>query len=82
MWEELCVSHVDIDSLTGCITELLYPPGLYIVFQTANSDMKALLKEKKRAFRLGNKEELKTVQKELRTRPAVSPVSSKYSMIV
>ena len=31
-----------------------------------NPDIKALLKEKKRVFRSGNKEELKAVQKELR----------------
>ena len=48
----------------------LYPPGLYSVFSNSkpwiNPDIKALLKEKKRAFRSESKEELKAVQKELR----------------
>ena len=43
---------------------------MYSVFSNSkpwiNPDIKALLKEEKKAFRSGNKEELKAVQKELR----------------
>ena len=58
----------------------LYPPRLYNVFLTANPDIKALLKEKKRAFRSGNKEELKAVQKELRTKIREGKNSSRRKM--
>ena len=76
--EELCVSHgEDIDSLTGCIMAYInfcvdntVPTRTVRCFSNSkpwiNPDIKALLKEKKRVFRSGNKEELKAVQKELR----------------
>ena len=78
VWEKLCISHgEDIDSLTGCITDYInfcvdntVPTRTVQCFSNSkpwiNPDIKALLKEKKRVFRSGNKEELKAVQKELR----------------
>lgn len=66
MWEELCVSHgEDIDSLTGCITDYinLCVDNTVRCFSNSkpwiNPNIKALLKEKKRAFRSGNREELR-----------------------
>ncbi len=71
MWEELCSSHgEDIDSLTDCITENTVPFGTVQCFPNnkpwINHEIKALLKGKKRAFRSGDKEELKAVQRGLR----------------
>ena len=78
VWEELCVSHgEDIDSETDCIMDYInfcvdntVPTRTVRCFSYSkpwiNPNIKALLKEKKRAFRSGNKEELKAVQKELR----------------
>ncbi|KAI5086634.1 hypothetical protein C0J45_23309 [Silurus meridionalis] len=78
MWEELCNPHgEDIDSLTDCITDYInfcventVPTRTVRCFPNnkpwINPDMKTLLKEKKRVFKSGNKEELKTVQRELR----------------
>lgn len=73
-WEVLSDSHgVDIDSLTTCITDHI----IFCVENTVptrtiqcfpnnkpwiNADIQALLKEKKRAFRSGNKEELKSAE--------------------
>ena len=48
-----------------------YPPGLQCFSNNKpwiTPDIKALLKGKKRAFRSGNKDELKNVQRELRRR--------------
>ena len=78
VWEELCVSHgEDIDSLTDCLTDYInfcvdntVPNRTVQCFSKSkpwiNPDIKALITEKNRAFRSGNKEELKAVQKELR----------------
>ena len=77
VWEELCEGHgEDIDSLTTCITDNIHfcventvPTKTVRCFSNnkplINPDIKALLKEKKRAFRSGHKEELRAVQKEL-----------------
>ncbi|KAI5095207.1 hypothetical protein C0J45_15282 [Silurus meridionalis] len=77
MWEELCNPHgEDIDSLTDCITDYInfcventVPTRTVWCFPNnkpwINPDMKTLLKEK-RVFKSGDKEELKTVQRELR----------------
>ncbi|KAI5104598.1 hypothetical protein C0J45_6224 [Silurus meridionalis] len=78
MWEELCNPHgEDIDSLTDCITDFInfcventVPTRTVLCFPNnkpwINPDIKTLLKEKTRVFKSGNKEELKTVQRELR----------------
>lgn len=78
MWEELCNPHgEDIDSLTDCITDYIkfcventVPTRTVRCFPNnkpwINPDIKTLLKEKKRVFKSGNKEELKTVQRELK----------------
>ncbi|CAM4731262.1 unnamed protein product [Leuciscus chuanchicus] len=78
VWEELCSPHgEDIDSLTDCITDYInfcventVPTRIVRCFPNnkpwINHDIKTLLKEKKKVFRSGNKEELKTVQRELR----------------
>ena len=62
VWEELCVSHGEvIDSLIGCITDYInfcadnaVPTRTAQCFSNSkpwiNLDIKALLKEKKRAF--------------------------------
>ena len=75
VWEELCVSHgEDMDSLTGCITDYInfcvdntVPTSTVRCFSNSkpwiNPGIKAFLKEKKRAFRSENKDELKAVQK-------------------
>ncbi|TWW59246.1 hypothetical protein D4764_06G0007760, partial [Takifugu flavidus] len=67
----------DIENLTKCITDYIdfcventVPTRTVRSFSNSKPwitrDMKALLKEKKRAFVSGDKEELKTVQRELR----------------
>ncbi|TWW68206.1 hypothetical protein D4764_19G0000040 [Takifugu flavidus] len=67
----------DIDNLTNCITDYInfcventVPTRTVRSFSNSKPwitpDIKALLKEKKRAFVSGDKEELKTVQRELR----------------
>nr|XP_057907087.1 uncharacterized protein LOC131104187 [Doryrhamphus excisus] len=78
VWEELFHPHGDdIDSLTDCITDYInfcventVPTRTVRCFSNnkpwINPDIKALLKEKKRVFKSGNREELKAVQKELR----------------
>ena len=67
VWEDFCDSHgEDIDSLTNCITdynnfcvENIIPLRIVLCFSNnkpwINPDIKALLKEKKRAFKSGNK---------------------------
>ena len=76
--EVFCDAHgKDIDSLTHCITDYInfcventVPTRTVQCFSNnkpwITPDIKALLKEKKRAFKSGNKEELKNVQRELR----------------
>ncbi|XP_062863986.1 tyrosine-protein kinase receptor [Trichomycterus rosablanca] len=78
VWEELCDPNgEDIDSLTHCITDYVnfcventVPTKTVRCFSNnkpwINPDIKALLKKKKRAFRSGDKDELKAVQRELR----------------
>ncbi|TWW76585.1 hypothetical protein D4764_13G0012470 [Takifugu flavidus] len=77
-WDVLCEPHrEDIDGLTTCITDYIN----FCVENTVHTrkvrcfpnnkpwvtpDLKALLNEKKRVFRSGDKEELRRVQKELR----------------
>lgn len=67
----------DIDSLTQYITDYInfyventVPTRTVQCFSNnkpwINLDIKVLLKEKKRVFRSGNKEQLKTVQRQLR----------------
>ncbi|KAI4875879.1 hypothetical protein NFI96_009456 [Prochilodus magdalenae] len=78
VWEELSDPNgEDIDSLTNCITDYVnfcventVPTKIVRCFSNnkpwINPDIKALLKEKKRVFRSGDKDELKAVQRELR----------------
>ncbi|KAI3375899.1 hypothetical protein L3Q82_004163 [Scortum barcoo] len=73
-----CDAHgEDIDSLTHCLTDYInfcventVPTRTVRSFSNSKPwitpDIKALLKEKRRAFVSGNKEELKSVQRELR----------------
>lgn len=78
-WEVLCGAHdeKDIDSLTCCITDYIHfcvesivPTRTVRCFSNnkpwVNPELKALLNEKKRIFRSGDKEELRSVQKELK----------------
>ncbi|KAJ4920918.1 hypothetical protein JOQ06_000173 [Pogonophryne albipinna] len=77
-WDVFTDSHgEDINGLTDCITdymnfceEHIVPTRTVQCFPNnkpwITPDIKALLKDKKRAFRSGNREELKTVQRELR----------------
>lgn len=61
MWEELCDPHgEDINSLIHCITDYINRLSTQL-----DRDIKALLREKKRAFTYWNKERRKTVQKGL-----------------
>lgn len=78
MWEEFCDSHgEDIESLTNCITEYVnfcventIPTRTIRYFsynkRWINPDIKVLQEEKKRAFKSGDKDELKAVQRRLR----------------
>ena len=78
VWEELCDPHgEDIDNLTDCITDYInfcventVPTRTVRCFSNnkpwINPEIKVLLKEEKRAFKSGDKEELKAVQRELR----------------
>lgn len=77
-WDVLCEPHgEDIDDMTDCITEYIrfcehtttptrtvhcFPNNKPLI----TSDLKALLNKKKRAFRSGDREELRRVQHELR----------------
>lgn len=76
-WEVLCEPHgVDIDNLTDCVTEYInfcvdctVPVKSIRCFPNnkpwVTKDIKALLNEKKKAFRLGDKEAAKEVQRRL-----------------
>ncbi|TWW76503.1 hypothetical protein D4764_13G0011650 [Takifugu flavidus] len=77
LWDAFSDAHgEDIDNLTHCITDYINFCVNTVPTRTVQSfsnskpwitpDIKALLKEKKRAFVSGNKEELKSAQKELR----------------
>ncbi|KAI3372979.1 hypothetical protein L3Q82_023423, partial [Scortum barcoo] len=78
LWDVFSNSHgEDIDSLTHCLTDYInfcventVPTRTVRSFSNSKPwitpDIKALLKEKRRAFVSGNKEELKSVQRELR----------------
>ncbi|KAI4881116.1 hypothetical protein NFI96_026359, partial [Prochilodus magdalenae] len=78
VWEELSDPNgEDIDSLTHCITDYVnfcventVHTKTILCFSNnkpcINPDIKALLNEKKRVFRSGDKDELKAVQRELR----------------
>ncbi|TWW53320.1 hypothetical protein D4764_0013870 [Takifugu flavidus] len=78
LWDVFSDTHgEDIDNLTNCITDYInfcventVPTRTVRSFPNSKPwitpDIKALLKEKKRAFVSGDKEELKTVQRELR----------------
>ncbi|KAK7896418.1 hypothetical protein WMY93_021743 [Mugilogobius chulae] len=78
VWTELCDPHgEDINAMTECITDYInfcfentVPSRTVRCFSNnkpwINPDIKALLKEKKRAFKSGNKEGLRTAQKKLR----------------
>ncbi|TWW81812.1 hypothetical protein D4764_01G0016270 [Takifugu flavidus] len=78
LWDVFSDAHgEDIDNLTSCITDYInfcventVPTRTVRSFSNSKPwitpDIKALLKEKKRAFVSGDKEELKTVQRELR----------------
>ena len=78
VWEELCDPHgEDIDNLTDCLMDYInfcventVPTRTVRCFSNnkpwINPEIKALLKEEKRAFKSGDKEELKSVQRELR----------------
>jgi len=92
VWEEFCDSHgEDIDSLTNCITdyinfcvENIVPTRTVRCFSNnkpwINPDIKALLKEKKRAFKSGNKDELKAMQRLLRRKIREGENSHKRKM--
>ncbi|KAK7922573.1 hypothetical protein WMY93_009475 [Mugilogobius chulae] len=78
VWTELCDPHgEDINAMTECITDYInfcfentVPSRTVRCFSNnkpwINPDIKALLKEKKRAFKSGNKDRLRTAQKKLR----------------
>ncbi|KAI3351114.1 hypothetical protein L3Q82_005679 [Scortum barcoo] len=78
LWDVFSDAHgEDIDSLTHCLTDYInfcventVPTRTVRSFSNSKPwitpDIKALLKEKRRAFVSGNKEELKSVQRELR----------------
>jgi len=77
-WDVLCDGHEqDIDGLTGCITDYIHfcmdcviPTKTVHCFPNnkpwVTKDINASLNRKKAAFRSGNKEEMKKVQRELR----------------
>nr|XP_033503004.1 uncharacterized protein LOC117269794 [Epinephelus lanceolatus] len=77
VWEVLSDCHgEDIDSMTSCIMDYInfcventVPTRTVRCFSNTKPwitpELKALLKEKRRAFNSGNKEELKAMQKEL-----------------
>lgn len=77
-WDVLCEPHgEDIDNMTDCITEYIrfcedttIPARTVACFSNnkpwITSDLKALLNEKKRAFRSGDREEQRRVQHRLR----------------
>ena len=77
-WDVLCSPHgEDIDAMTDCITDYIkfctentVPTKKVRCFSNSKPwvtpELKALLKEKRRVFRSGDKEELRRVQKELK----------------
>ncbi|MBN3324503.1 SYT4 protein, partial [Atractosteus spatula] len=77
-WDVLCEPHGDdIDSMVDCVTDYInfcvdntIPTKDVHCFSNnkpwITSDLKALLNDKKRAFRRGDKEEVKRVQRELK----------------
>ncbi|KAL3987852.1 KRAB domain-containing zinc finger protein [Sarotherodon galilaeus] len=78
VWEVICDDHgEDIDSLTTCITDYInfcvdntVPTRTVRCFSNnkpwITPEIKAVLKQKRRAFKTKDKEELKRVQRELR----------------
>ncbi|XP_055367950.1 uncharacterized protein LOC129604646 [Betta splendens] len=78
VWTELCDPHgEDINAITDCVTDYInfccentVPTRRVLCFTNSKPwvtpDIKALLKEKKRAFKSGDREELRRAQKELR----------------
>ncbi len=83
-WEVLCKSHdEDINILTECITDYIHfcvdntVPTKKVKCYSNNKpwvtpELKALLNEKKRAFLVGDREELKRVQKLRRGRSVIN----------
>lgn len=77
-WQELCRPHgEDIDALTHCIMDYInfcventVPTKRVRCFSNnkpwVTPELKALLNEKKRAFKSGDKEELRRVKKDLK----------------
>ena len=77
-WQELCVLHGEnTDALTHCITDYINfrventVPTMKVRCFSNNKPLvtpehKGLLNEKKRALRFGNREELRTVRKDLK----------------
>ncbi|XP_049913332.1 CBY1-interacting BAR domain-containing protein 2-like [Epinephelus moara] len=62
-WQALCEPHgEDIDGLTECIKDYIS----FCVDSTVTKDIKVILNSKKRAFRAGNREEVRTIQGELK----------------
>ncbi|KAJ8412582.1 hypothetical protein AAFF_G00129180 [Aldrovandia affinis] len=80
VWQALCEPHgEDIDGLTKCITDYINfcvdcnVPTRTVHCYSNNKpwvtrDIKAILNAKKRAFRAGNREEVKTIQVDLRVK--------------
>ena len=68
-WNVLCEPHgEDIDGLTECITDFInfcvdgIVPARTGTMPLVTKDIKAILNKKKRAFKGGNKEELRDIQ--------------------
>ena len=92
VWSELCDPHgEDINALTDCITDYInfcyentVPTRTVRCFSNnkpwITPDIKALLKEKKRAFRSGDKAELKAVQKRLRRKIRQGKASYRWKL--
>jgi len=79
VWSELCACHGEyIDSLTDCTADHINCVENTVSTRSVrcfsnnkpwiNTGIKAFLKEKKRAFRSGIKEELRVVQRDLRSK--------------
>uniref|UniRef100_A0AAV2JKS1 Uncharacterized protein n=1 Tax=Knipowitschia caucasica TaxID=637954 RepID=A0AAV2JKS1_KNICA len=77
LWDELCDHGDDINAITECITdyinfccEIAVPSKMVRCFSNnkpwMNTEIKALLKEKKRAFLSKDRQALKEVQRRLR----------------
>ncbi|KAI4880800.1 hypothetical protein NFI96_015512, partial [Prochilodus magdalenae] len=94
LWEELCDPYgEDINGLTHCITDYVnfcventVPTKTLRCFSNnkpwINPDIKALLKDKKRAFRSGDKDEMKVVQRKLRRKIREGKASYRRKMEV